>query len=349
MTTPVSDAIIQKLQKLLNMARAGKGADAGTEAEAMVAMALAQKLMAKHNLSMAMVEASGETVTMAGSERLKEKMAGRAMYKWQQSLMGEVAKANYCRHFVGTQWYQTPITWSDIPKKGHKRGGSWRKRPYHVLVGREVNVTSSKHMFDYMCSAIERLVPIASNAQRLSRAAMSWKDGCSDRLQTRLLDRRIAIEREQREAAKAQATQANCGTALAIVTLSDFAETERNANYELMYGLEPGTLARRERDWEEGKEARAAEAARIQAEAQAALAAMTSKERARYERKISEERAKTHARWQRETQRERARRAKEAAKRDWVSYDAGSDAGADIGLDPQLSKGSSTDAPHLAG
>lgn len=366
--TTVSDAVIAKLQKLLNMAKQGQNSgEEHTEAEANVAMALAQKLMAKHNLSMAMVEANGETTTVGGSKRSKEKMVGRAMYKWQQALMSETAKANFCRHFIGTTWYQTPVSWSSEPKKGYKfqwdeegpngeeykKGGSWRTKPYHVLVGREVNVISARHMFDYLCVTIERLVPIEGNHQRLSRSAMSWKDGCSDRLQTRLLDRRLANEREQREAAeeqrRTQEEQGGAGTALAIVTLTDFAEQERNANYELMYGLEPGTLAKREAEWEAGREARAAEAARLQAEAQAALDAMTPKQRAAHERKLKEEQAKQERRWQRERARERARAEREAAKTDWAAYHAGSRVGETIGLDAQISTGSSSTRGHLEG
>jgi hypothetical protein len=355
---PVSDKVISRLQKLLNLANKGKDSgDEATEQEAITAMAMAQSMMAKYNLSMAMIEANGETTTLGAGKRSKETMEGRAMYKWQQDLMAEVAKANFCRHFIGRKHYRTPIKWSDAPKAGfkfiewgadegpngetYKKGGQWRLKPYHVLVGREVNVTSARHMFDYLCATIERLVPIESNSQRLSRSAMSWKDGCSDRLQRRLLDRRLDSERKQREEAEAQrkaqeAQGHTSGTALVIVTLADYASDERNANYELMYGLKPGTIARRHQEWENGEAERVANHKRMREEARAALAAMTPKQRASHERKLAKEAAKEDARWERQRRREQARQAREEGKRDWAAYSAGIGAGGGIGLDAQI-------------
>jgi len=357
-TAPISDRIIEKLQKLLNLADKAKNS---SEAEADAAMALAQQLMAKYNLDMATIEANGETTTVGqGGQHLKEQMDGRAMYKWQQELMAEVANANYCRHFIGTRWYQTEEKWSETPKSGYtyqwgeegpngecyKKGGAWRTKPYHVLVGRQVNVVSARHMFDYLCVTIERLVPIEGNAQRLSRSAMSWKEGCGDRLQTRLVDRRYDNEREQAEQAAEQRSQQEAmghaaGTAIAIVTLADFSAKEQDANYEVMYNLEPGTLALRRAEWDDGKEERRANAARLQAEAQAALDSMTPKERERHERQLREEQARQEREWHKQRERDQARQEREAAKRDWTAYRAGAAAGDNIGLDPQISRGSS--------
>lgn len=350
------DKVIDRIQKLLALGDANRN---NSEAEADAAVKLAQKLMGQYNLDMATIEADGTVdVPGAGAERRKEKMKGRAMYKWQQGLMKYVAHANYCYHFVGTEWYETPTKWSHEYKRGYEqvdewcgdapgpkgqmfyKTGTWRSRPYHVLVGRKANVISAQLMFDYLCEAIERLVPIESNRQRLSRAAMSWKDGCSDRLQSRLYHRRQDHEQEQKRAAEQAATQAGTG----LVLLSNYGQSERDRNWEHAHGMEVGYLDQARKRNELAAIERQKTLERIAAEEAAMLAALTPKQRAKHDAKMAKEAAKEAERQRKQQERwekqARNRRRREAAKRDWNMYDAGSDAGNAIGLDPQVSAGS---------
>lgn len=352
------DKVIARVQKLMNLADTSKNPN---EEEAASAARMAQDLMAKYNLDMATIEANGDVTTTSaqGGKREKTKMEGRAMYRWQRELMAEVAKANFCYHWVSYRWQAPQQKWSETPKEGFEyswgetgpngeqyvKQGKWTKIPYHVLVGREVNVLSARLMFDYLCQTIERLVPIENNAQRLSKWAMSWKEGCSDRVITRLMDRRIAQEREQAQAA--QQAQASGGTALVLLT--DYSQAEREANYELAYGYEPGTLAKQRQEWADGAEQRRVEAERAAQELAEQLANMTPKERERYERELAKEQEKARKEQERWEQRERTRRQQEAQRLDWSAYRSGQRAGDSVGLDTQVEGGRSSSRGSLEG
>lgn len=304
-TTPDNmDKIISKVKKLMAMTT-----EAGcTEAEAQSAANKVAELLADYNLDMATVEAKG--IKADGGERIKDTSTSRAMYKWQQELMRVVAEVSYCYHFV---------TYSYVPKKN----GGHRKVPAHQLVGRKVNVVSAQVMFDYLCVTIERLVPLASNSERLSRSAMSWKEGCAARVGERLADRRYKQEREQELAArKAQAEAAAAGTTATGLTLVKVKANEADANWEFANGYPEGTLAK----WH----------------AEPSRPIVTIKE----EREPTEEEKraweKQRERWRKQDERDRKAREREWARKDHAAYNAGREAGDNIGLDPQITKGVET-------
>lgn len=424
-TTPATSAeemakVIERVQKLLSKTKDGAGT---TEAEAATALNLAQKLLSKYNLDMAVVEAAGASKTSGVVERVKETVKGRAMYKWQQQLAKYVAEANFCYHLikVDSEW----IPGHDDDEKGWVSGRR-KKTPTHIFIGRKANVITAQLMYAYLTQTIEDMVMVAmklDNSQRLSRSAMSWKEGCADRLCERLATKRQDLITEHD--AKVRAEEARIRTAAAeaakkaeaakqnvlpaneqaevraevagmaaqardrtgyepsepdisdrpevnagdtwtppaadvaeapkstgLVLASVYDDAEREANYEVAQGLEPGTLAkwraeRAQREQERAEAAAKAEAKGEMDRVEAPVKAETERQRAAREKREREEDAKNRRRWAREDERD-ARRADAAhAKRDHTAYHAGASAGKHIGLDTQV--GAKTDAKQLKG
>lgn len=179
-TSAEMDKVIARIQKLLARTKTDRGA---SEAEANTAMKMAQDMMAKYNLDMAVIEAAnGEKDTT----RVREELKGRAMYKWQRQLAKYVAEANFCYHLIRSE-----SKWVDSRcDEGRWSHGHYKNIPKHIFVGRKVNVITAQLMYNYLTQTIEDGVPVENNAQRLSRSAMSWKEGCADRLCERLAAKR---------------------------------------------------------------------------------------------------------------------------------------------------------------
>src|SRR4051812_42543559 len=94
--SPEMEKVIARIQKMLARSKTDRGA---SEAEAETAMKLAQELMAKYNLDMAVIEAASAAKD-APVERVRDEVKGRAMYKWQRQLARYVAEANFCYHLI---------------------------------------------------------------------------------------------------------------------------------------------------------------------------------------------------------------------------------------------------------
>jgi hypothetical protein len=203
-------------------------------AEASAAAAKAQKLMLEHNLTMATLAASGSSSDAEGGKRAKDAVKGKAMYEYQQQLMATIARVNFCYVEIQTKW-----SWNG---RGHKI----QKVGYN-LIGREANVIAATNMFDYLNASCERLAFDfigGDNTQRMSKAAVSFKQGVADRLRQRVMDRHDEALRAQRTAATAaNATAASTGTGLAII-LEDYAQKEEDFNTDLRLEREPGTTER---------------------------------------------------------------------------------------------------------
>ena len=130
-------------------------------------------------------------------------------------------------------------------------------------------------------------------------------------------------------------------TTTALVLASAYDASEREANYELAHGMEPGTLARHRREqeerdarWEAGRAARQAAAATEEREAP--VREETEKERQRRFKRESEERARSRRRWAREDARDARKVEREYEKVDHDAFRAGAGAADKIGLDPQV-------------
>lgn len=360
--TPLDPKLIERIRKTLALSRDG----GATEAEAATAAEFAQKLMRKYNLTMAEVEASGHSGG-EGAKRTKQGMKGRAQYLFQQQLMLACAEVNFCALLTQKEW---------------KRGKTYATG--YLLIGRESNVIAAQHLFDYLMTTTERLAfefVGEDNAQRLSKAAVSFKDGCATRLGERLRERhREAMVEQALEAKKRNVVNGGTpGTALAIV-LTDFARDEEDFNNDLRYGWEPGTTKTRRQHHERMSKAfwaalevlemdDATDKALLMGRATSAIARLggyteeqilaqarlaVGQRLLRLAERVKEDKPETDAqrrkreeREQRESQREYARWEREYNKRDHYAYGQGAKAGDRVGLDKQV--GSTKDSPKRLG
>lgn len=301
MTANIDRKTLDKIRKLLNLAKDG----AATEGEASVAMEKAREIMAANNLSMAQLEASGKAGG-EGSSRFTGGLKGKALYKYQQRLMATVCDTNFCAVLVDSKW----------------NGRRYMDTGY-TIIGREVNVIAATNMFEYLNASLERIVTphLESNSQRLSRWAVSFKEGAAQRLAERLRDRHREELARQSAEARAQREAAPTAGAL-VVVMEDFAQAEDDANLEHRMGWEPGEAARRRAE----REARSAEHARREEERRANL---TEEERLAEDAEREKNRAKWDAKWERE-------RERYWNSRDMGAYFQGREEADQIGLDGQV-------------
>ncbi len=312
MTQEIDRKTLDKIRKLLNLAKDG----GASEGEASGALEKAREIMAAHNLTMAHLEASGKSGG-EGSTRLKNQMKGKALYKYQQSLMATVCDTNFCAVGVQSKW--------NAGSRRHIDTG-------YSIIGREANVIAAVNMFEYLNASLERIVTphLNSNSERLSRWALSFKEGAAGRLAERLRQRHRKALAEQSAMARAEREaryQWDTSNAL-VVVMEDYAQAERDANQEHRMGWAPGEAAVRRAQ----SAARAAEFDRREEERRAAL---TEDERRAEDAKRAEEQDK----WQRRYDREQDRYW---ANKDEGAYWAGRDAAEDIGLDGQVGKSTRT-------
>jgi hypothetical protein len=306
--------LIERIKKLMALAADGSGA---SEAEAASASAKVQELLAEHNLEMSTFGGTGE-----GAQRGKGRRVGNAAYKHQRDLMAAIAEVNFC-----DQWVV-----DDFKTVAH---GRQQKTKSYVIIGRQINIDATVRMFDYLMETIERIAPY-TNAERMSKSALSWKLGCSERLQARLRERarRLRTESDAKVAASSQPT--NGGTPGTALTLTNVYEAERAANYDARYG--DGAWARRLAriaDWEANREKHDAEwraqAERREREHREWLESLTPAQLRKYQEKLKRAEERAEAKYEREWQREQA-------KIDRNAYWEGHDRGNDIGLDEQIER-----------
>lgn len=227
----VMDKVIERIQKLLSKTKSGAGT---SEAEAETAMRLAQDLMMKHNLDMAVIEAAADKGATT-VERVKEASKSRVRFKWQRTLAKYVAEAHFCYHLIkaesvfvesrrvpcekegdhedhrdqyGYAWCQQHNqetgAHDDSAPWTHYTDGRWTVVNQHIFVGRKSNVITAQLMFEYLTQAIENAVPVENTQQRFSRKSSSWKAGCADRLCERLAQRREDLIKQNDARAKAE-------------------------------------------------------------------------------------------------------------------------------------------------
>lgn len=238
--------IIVRIQKLLSLA------NSSNEAEAALAMARAQAMLAKHNLDFALVKdayVEGGTNPAPEEKREKTRIAKRsAKYVWQRALWKALSEANFC-------WYSTVEVYE-------QKWGRQTKVPVkrHMILGRESNVIAVRIMGEYLEDTLERTLPYP-NGERHSRSAISWKRGAADRLCERV---RAEAERRKKESDK---NKPKDSTAL---VLRDVYQREYEGNYDARYGA--GSYQRQlaaDAEWEAGKEQREKEAREAELKAEA--------------------------------------------------------------------------------
>lgn len=234
MTTQVDQKIIDRIQKLLSLARDG----GATEGEADNAMKIAERIMLDNNLSMAQIEMNGGAAT---EKRLKEQTKGKANYRWQRWIMAAIAEANFCHLLV-------------LTGRRRNRHGSREISLGYEIIGRQSNVAGAYHMYDYLLATCARLrAEYEMRPGRTKEDGALFVEGLANRLAERVIDRHQELLAKQKAEAEAQRREAAArashpgaapsGTAL-VVVMADYAQSEADANRELEMGLEPGTLAR---------------------------------------------------------------------------------------------------------
>lgn len=240
MTTPQTKTI-ERVLKLLALSK-DKGA---TEAEATLALQKAQELMHDANLTMAELEANGQSAG-EGGVREKTAMENKSPYKWHRDLMNQIAELNsvYCA--------------IRMERRGGARydDGDWERKSAtetfvgYTLIGRQANVASTRVMFEYLTATVERLGRewAGNKANWFTTDAFNFKRGCAERVIQRLAMRHEEnVANQEREAREAKARQSHPASATGnavVVVMRDYYQNEVDLNRDFRLGLEPGTTAR---------------------------------------------------------------------------------------------------------
>jgi hypothetical protein len=222
----INEAAIERVRKLLALARDKRG----NENEAANAASLAQKLMQDLGIEVSVLEARGES--KAGGERGKTKHDRAAMYDYQRNLMSEIAQGHFCRY-------------SSV-KVHEMSNGKMRFVLRHQLLGRKTNVLGATMLYDYLVDTMDRLLPYQGMDKR-GKDALLWLGGCSERLIERLRQSRRDAEAESQRRADEERTRARhpgAAPGTALVVLSDVYSSEDDFNADFINGREPGTTAR---------------------------------------------------------------------------------------------------------
>lgn len=229
--TPEAQEACSKIEKLLRLA-----ADKSNPHVAANALAKAEEWMREYNLSQAAVEQnSGDK-----GKRLEQKVrAGHR--KWQQELWGDVAKLNFCLHFVVSE---RQVTWKTVPTPtGFKRViNKERFVPYHRIVGRVVNVRAAQVMAEYLDQAIERLTIDECNERDIdyySTWANSFREGMAERICEKVYEERERIRDQERADALKREREARQKERDGVVmttalTLSTYMKSEEEANKDFL-------------------------------------------------------------------------------------------------------------------
>lgn len=312
--TPEAEQVIDKIQKLLNLA-----AKNPNEAEAASAQAKAAELMLKHNLDVGTVEREG-----GGSGKRELANIEGGFYQWQRDLWGAVASLNFCRY-----WSQRFIVHVKGARRKYADGTTYKAdidvyRRRHALIGRTVNVRATEVMATYLERAVARAVEERFPGRPFAEGSGSYREGIAYKLAQRLRARRREIvAKEQADADRAARAGVSTATAL---TVTSYAQSEEDANTDFRFG--EGTAA----EWRAQRAAQA-EAARAEREAYTKWAAENPEEarkKEETERKKEERRARTSS------------RERFGGVKDDGMFWAGADAGEKISLDPQVDGGTAS-------
>ena len=200
------EQILEKVKKLF--ALAGNNPN---EQEAALALAKAQEILAKYNLSMAQLDEAKEQPA-GTAPRTKQKVERSAMFAYQRKVWQSLAEANFCVY-----WSQKLYT-NGVFSTYH-----------HFLIGSEENVVVVRLMGEYVETTINRLCPYNSG-----KDVNLWKTGCADRIAERLQEKRRGMEEESRQDAGSTA-----------VTVTDVHDRETHANHVFQHGSDSWCPCRR--------------------------------------------------------------------------------------------------------
>lgn len=313
--TPEAEKAIDRVAKLLALAK-----NNDSEGEASSAMDAAMRILEAYNLDMALVERrSGDTST----RKREDQKTGGGLYKWQRVVWENVATLNFCRY---------------ASVKGLRAGSKYENR----VIGSNVNVLSTTLMAEYLQTTIERMAATwvrdtyAPGTSRFIRHSIAYREGMADRIGQRLQS--LRWDREDTAKRERDAMPRGDGTSLILV---DVIEAERDANDDVLHGLEPGTHAKWRTDSKLRRAKADAEAKRLLAERDEAEAEnpalKTAREKAEAAAKIKADK-ENEAWWRKNGHKYRTRERKSDQPRSVTYYD-GQRAGETVGLDPQIEQG----------
>lgn len=176
----MDSAIVEKIKNLLELAR-NEGA---TEGEANNAMDLVHKLLNKHNLELADVEAQlgSEDVTDGSFVTFKAD-------HWRHWVCTATAELYYCYYFVQDGYFKDPDSDSPFIKAGHL---------CHVL-GKKDDITVAVLMMNYFMDTIESIA-LKECAGKGKMYRDSFLRGIAERLGGRLKQRLQELLEEARKA-----------------------------------------------------------------------------------------------------------------------------------------------------
>lgn len=316
------ESIVRRIRAMMNIS-VERGA---TLAEAQQATDMVGDLMRKYGLEEAELSLKGEK----GEERLKDgsEVVGLGREDWSRDLMDAIAESCFV----------------DVRAKG-----DGKRLMGFSLIGRKSSVITTQLMFQYLYRTVIRLSRAEKGSQRFFRF------GCAERIAQRIRERHENALAEQRQDASKNASgdpgrvregdvretseSAQKSNAL-VVFLEDYARTERDLNEDFRRGVAPGTT-RRERDEANArrlvKQARR-EALRAEGVSEDLLFWITEWDMTLEEAKVKEEKYR-QAQEHQSTKRQRPYRERvDPAERRRMSssYSAGTRAGNNVGLDPQV-------------
>ncbi len=318
MPLEISDSMLAQIQKLLQLAEKNS-----SEHEAASAMAKAQELLQRHNLTYEAV-----TNSSVGSGAREKTAVEGGYYDCERALWRSVAELNFCLYWYSWKWNYDRVKNS----KGHRS----KRLNYHNVVGRRVNVATTKVMAGYLLSAATRLtherVRGDNDSHRFSNWANSYRRGIVDRVCRRLRERRSeAVRAEEAARAKEERAKSEASTSTAV-TLMVYVDSETDANLDFVHG--EGYSAKRA--------AQRAEAAAVQAKE----ADRNRRQRERYTRwaAANPEKAAEIARKTSKVEyyKSRGGRSSRASRLDAGGYWSGYDAGESVSIDQQVDEASPT-------
>lgn len=320
--------ILDKVEKLLRLAARNT-----SQEEAASATAMAQELLTKYNLDMSMVNADQDKSAV----REQMKLLG-GMYEFQREIWRSVSELNFCLY-----WHMVNRKWKVVNKvdkwDGVKRQKDVLAKEFvHYVVGRVVNVRSTKYMAEYLLQAVERAVNERWHySQRWAREAVAYREGIADTLINKLNARRRQMENEERERRKKQMETSGVDTKQAL-TIADFKKQERDANMDTVMG----------EGWSARKAAERAEDARKEREAEQAYTVWAAANPEEAAKEAAKQRAEDAKRSKRSTRRSFGTMSEKDKRSGGSSYWQGREAGEKISIDTQVSDRPST-APKRIG
>lgn len=185
------ESVLEKVRALL-----AKAASTTSEDEAANCASLAQKLLAKHNLTMEQVDDKGEQVHV-GEEYLQVKYGN----PWRSSIVTAACRLYYCDIFTRSWFDQAGYDaaraahdiaraqWLEDHKGRRPEMPKYEKfeRPGYVIIGREHNRVVAAAMIHYLWATTLRMASTYMRENSLDQnAKRAFERGCGERLATRL-------------------------------------------------------------------------------------------------------------------------------------------------------------------